>query len=68
MKITPVLAAAAVARTAGAGALAQTPALDAAFDRFDYASVEREAQRLLAANATDAAGLIALARLGAQLG
>ena len=68
MKITPVLAAAAVALAAGSGALAQTPALDAAFDRFDYASVEREAQRLLAANATDAAGLIALARLGAQLG
>lgn len=52
----------------GQPVLAQTPVLDASFDRFDYAAVEREAQRLLAANATDAAGLIALARLGAQMG
>lgn len=49
-------------------ASAQTPTLDAAFDRFDHPAVEREAQRLLAANETDAAGLIALARLGAQMG
>ncbi len=49
-------------------ALAQSPALDAAFDRFDYPAVEREAQRLLAADPADATGLIALARLGAQLG
>jgi tetratricopeptide (TPR) repeat protein len=52
----------------GQPVLAQTPTLDALFDRFDYPGVEREAQRLVTANASDAAGLIALARLGAQMG
>lgn len=68
MKTTHALAAVMLAVAAHAGALAQTATLDAAFDRFDYPAIEREAQRLLAANATDPAGLVALARLGTQLG
>ncbi|MFN9030025.1 MAG: tetratricopeptide repeat protein [Betaproteobacteria bacterium] len=68
MKFAGALATGVLALAASTGVQAQSPALDAAFDRFDFPAVEREAQRLLAINSSDATGLIALARLGAQVG
>ncbi|MFN7570158.1 MAG: tetratricopeptide repeat protein [Betaproteobacteria bacterium] len=62
------LAVAALAAFLAAPALAQTSALDALFERGDAAVIEREVQRLLAANPTEPTALMAAARLGIESG
>lgn len=55
---------AAVALLLAAPCGAQTPRFDAWFEADDFAAIETEADRLLAASAADRTGLVARARLG----